>query len=349
MAMEQALREKLVRRITSRTLYGSVKFQNDRYDVIYKDPSLQLLTEADYKYHVVYNTALKEGDVMTLEESYEILKKDGTWSDAKQKELETLYSDIKQLQAKLHTSRFKKAEQRAIKATIDEGRKRIDVLEHTKNQLWGSTIDYLADKTKRHFIISRIVTIVDQSLLSIPLFLDALAVYYYKDASISEKQIREIARTDPWRLYWTVSKNTGTSLFPHSCVEMTELQHALVLWTQIYDFAYQSQSRPSDEVIDDDDQFDAWYRSECKRLEVESKQHALDNGIGGQEVFVPADREGAKEVYELNDAMVKNRIAQRHNVIESKGTVDEANLPDVKQELVMAKNRMAASAIQGRT
>jgi hypothetical protein len=291
---------------------------------------------------------------MTLQQSYDHLKKDGTWSDAKELELQGLYKDIKELQEKLGKFQFHKAQQREIKRMLKAGKDRIASLEETKNQLRSTTIEHFANGAKQHFIVKNIVEGVPVELMTSPSFLDTLVVYYYKENSISEAQIRELARTDPWRLYWTVSKDTGTPLFPHSIVEMTDLQYALLLWSRIYDFAYESTNRPGDEVIKDNDKFDAWYRDECNRIEAEIRKNAAEralpgNGFGGQEVFIPADSEGAREVYQLNDLNARNRIAQRQKALDQNGSLLEAQLPDVARDLKMEVNRLASQGAMNRS
>jgi hypothetical protein len=356
--MEFSERERLVRRVINRTFYGTIKHRENTYNVKFSDPTLSLMSEADWKYKKIYDESKTQDDVITLEDSYEILKKDGVWSDAKQLELDGLYKDIKELQSKLPSLKFHKVQERAIKETIDKGKKRIQELESIKNQLWSITIDFMADRAKKRFIISNIASVdgnPNHQLLSDPNFLDALCVYYYNEGSLSEAQMRELARTDPWRLYWTVSKDTSTPLFPHSLVETTELQYALLLWSRIYDFAYESTNRPTEDIIKDDDKFDAWYRQESDRLDAEVRKQATEqaigsiNGPGGQEVFIPADVEGAREVYQLNDVGGRIRIAQRQKAILDNGVVAECDLPDVARDLKLEANRLASQGAKNRS
>jgi len=131
---------------------------------------------------------------------------------------------------------------------------------------------------------------------------------------------------------------------------MTDLQYSLVFWSKLYDFAFESMDRPSHEIIADDEKFDHWYKTECERLEGELKKNKLKNTIddayggGGSEVFIPADREGAKEVYDLNDLNAKNRITQRQKAIEIKKEVREEQLPDVKRDIQMEAVKAASAA-----
>lgn len=347
-------KESFLRRIISGKFYATVSFHNEDYLVLFQDPSLDILIEADWRYKNLYNDYLKQ-DGITLEQSFKILEESGKWSGQLEQELAGLYTDIRSIQENIETLRFKKAEYNAAQKTIEKGKNRIRELEITKHQLWPSTIEYMADKAKRRFIVGKVAKIlssnVDPDLFNVPTFLDTLVVYYYEESSIPEKIVREIARTDPWRVYWTVGKNTGTPLFPHSAVEMTEYQSKLVMWSQLYDFAYQCPNRPPDDTILNDDAFDSWYRSEINRLDSEIAKNfkgaGLNKGQSG-DIFIVADREGAKEVYDLNDQQAKIRLAQRNKAIKEKGVVTEANLPDVKKDLIMQANKAAMESVRSK-
>jgi hypothetical protein len=136
---------------------------------------------------------------------------------------------------------------------------------------------------------------------------------------------------------------------------MTELQYHLLLWSRIYDSVYENPNRPTDDVISDDVKFDAWYRQESERIDAEIRKNATEraigsiSGTGGQEVFIPADLEGAKEVYQLNDMNARTRIAQRQKAIESNGVLKESELPDVAKDLKMEMNRLASHGARNRS
>ena len=201
---------------------------------------------------------------------------------------------------------------------------------------------------RKRFLVENLVEF-EIDIKMTPNILSKLVKLYYLDSYIDENKIRVLARTDPWRLYWTASKDTGTQLFGHACVQMTDLQYALVTWSKVYDFAFDSMNRPSDDIIEDDDKFDIWYEEECDRLKKELGQKNVDKvvnkhgrqGYGMQEVFIPADREGAKEVYAMNDLEGRMRIKQRQNYIKKKGRARDLDLPDVKRDIQMESNRMA--------
>jgi hypothetical protein len=354
--MDFAQRLEIVRRICDRRVFGVIDYNGQSVEVCFTDPTLPILAQSDFVYKKALERIRAETDIFTIEESYDILRKRGQWTDVLEEEMEILKKDVDTLTTNLNNLRFNKSATRAAKRKIEQKEKRINELFFTKNQLRGSTAEFIAEKSRKRFIISKIATAQYPELLDSQLFKDALIVYYFEESGISESTLRELARTDPWRLYWTTSKDTGTSLFPHSAIEMSDLQYALVYWTRVYDFAFNSMNRPPDDVINDDSKFDSWYKSEAKRIEAETKQNAAEDILGGhskgyghQEIFLPADSEGAKEVYELNDLQSKIRVKQREKAIREKKEVSEINLPDVKQDLMTRVNQMASEGIMNRS
>jgi len=349
-------RQILTRRISYGKLYGRVEFQNKEIDVVFSDPSLELNTKADWVYSKFYETNKDSG--LTLEESYKILTQEKKWSDKEEKEMGVLEKDISKLNDYLRENPYNKAMQYAIKEQITKGQNRIVELWSQKNQLRNSTVEYLAEVARQKYIVQHIAQPSNlhfslglssndewQNLLKFPYFQGVLRVYYFEESGISESQIRQLARNDPWRLYWVTSKDTGTSLFPHSAVEFTEYQYSLVVWSKIYDFAYESSNRPSDETIEDDVKFDAWYKAETSARLAEAKRNSIDKG-GNGEMFIPADKEGAKEVFELNTIQAKAVLMERQKAINEKSakgqTTKDGELPDVKREILMQYNQELA-------
>lgn len=349
--MDYEERSSLVRRITSGKLYGSIVYNDRVYDVVFCDPSLSVMTESDWIYKSEFKKLTTETIIPTTEEYYKVLIEEGKWNNDLEIEMKKLQNDIIELTGNLNKLKFNKSATRNIKAAIDKGKKRLEELHSIKNQYTHFSAEFLAEKARKRFIISKISKLLCNSeLIDNPLFKDSLIVYYFEESNIPESKIRELARTDPWRLYWTTSKDTGTPLFPYSVVEITKLQEALIMWSKCYDFAYNSTNRPTDDVIADDDRFDAWFKSELERIDKETKQNQIsDISSGNQEIFIPADEEGAKEVYSLNSSSERNIIKSRESFIRQKGEVKDQALPDVSRGIKMQLNKMTKESIKNRS
>lgn len=338
-------KSRVLRRIVLGKFRAEVEYNGEVIPVVYSEPSQDILLEADWKYEQSYKTSIARG-VLTKDEMYRKMIEDDLWSYDKEIELNTIEDKIKDLRKSLTTLEFQEKRKRGVKTQIDLMEKRLDELTQEKHQLDHMTAEGVAEKVKKKFIVSQVVDI-DKDLLTNSSFLDRLTGEYYRNGFIPEKVIREIARSEPWRIQWVVSKNTGTPLFGHPLTEVTDTQYRLLMWTRVYDFAFEHTNPPPDYVINDDDEFDAWYEKAVREIQRDNevKKHQGKATFG--ERMIPADREGAKRVYDLNNEAVRKTIKQREAVINKQGKVVEADLPDVKRELQMGANRMASQKIKG--
>jgi len=341
--MEYQERSKLIRRISFGKVKAHIDFNCNTYQIEIIDPDQELLYDADFQYEKFYNNGITNG-LMTHEQSIDRLTKEGLWSSQHDIELARIDSEIKTLKSSLPSLKYKKINYQQVVSKIADLKKQSKDLNDTKLQYQHITAEYVAECLKRKYIImNSIEYISDQSLLKNSSFINQLTVQYYTKFCPKGNEIRKIARSDPWRLFWLSAKETNMGLFDNQANNMTELQHALILWSRIYDFAFNSPNPPSDDVIEDDDKFDQWYEDELKNIKEDNKKSQVnDNTSGSSEVFVPADRLGSKDVYDLNDTVTRQKIKQRSKTIDEQGRVLEFDLPDVKQRVIMEKNRQAA-------
>lgn len=334
----------IVRRISIGKLKTKIKYLNEDVVVIFSDPSLELLWEADF----IYKNAIEEGkelNFITQKETYDLLIKEGQWNLFLQAEHDKLKKDIKNLKASLPSLKYQKLQERQVLSQIQKAKDRISVLSDIKEQLFHTTLEHFALQAKRRFIVKNSIKFLTNiDILLTPQFIDSLCVVYYQDNQISEQEIREIARSDPWRMYWALSRTNALKIFNvESATHITEYQYLLCSWSKIYDFAFESLNSPSKDIINSDDKFDSWYEEEVKKLEHKRNNNNNDTnrngGISFGETLIPADAEGAKDVYDTNDSVARQIIMQRQKAIESKGQIEEQNLPDIKRTLIMEANK----------
>lgn len=353
--MDYRERESLCRRITCGKTYTSIEYQYESIEIIISDPLPLLLLECDFYYNKLYKDLTEEDELPTLEDTFEILKKQKIWTPKMSDELEQLPIAIKQFNKQLSTMQFKKNQQRAILKSIKKAKERLEELNRIKTQLYGCTVEYVCQQDRYRRLLPKITEFVDSSkkpLLENISFLSSLSVLYGREVSIEEAKMREASRSDPWRLYYTVSKNTSTPLFSHPTTSLTEWQSLLLAFSRVYDFAFESSRRPSEEVINDDEKFSVWYSQELetiKREVQENKSEEIGKKNAGEEIFLLTDDpSGIKEILDLNSPQSRNTIKQREKQIREKGQVNETELFDVKQRLQMQGTNQAANTILNR-
>src|SRR5690606_2327455 len=119
--------------------------------------------------------------------------------------------------------------------------------------------------------------------------------------SLSASQIRRIARNDPWRSHYTLCKENP---FNKNVVDYSDEQRTHILFTKMYESAYEHPECPPEDVMNDDDLFDGWMIKERRKRESDKNAQEMDRRIGksskiknSQEVFVMArDRDDAKKI-----------------------------------------------------
>jgi len=343
-------RSELTRRILLGKFFSFVRVGDKRIKFEFQDPPQSILLQGDF----IYQDALKSAKSMgmySVKEAEAILISEGKWSVEKENQLSTIKDDIQKMQRQLSGLKYHKTNFRRVSEMIKVAKTRLNDLLTAKSEYDSLTAEYFAVTKKRSFIITKIAKPVDlqDDFKFSDKIIKILDVCYYRDNDVSSPQIRELARTEPWRVYWCSAKNTGSDLFTRPLAEITDLQYALLHWSRVYDYAFECMNPPSDEVVENDDAFDAWYQQEADRIKREkgggNSGAGPINSSGVTERYIIADDEGAKDVYALNDPVTRNKIKKRQEVIKEKGEVKEADLPDVQKELRMQANRLAVQKV----
>lgn len=195
--------------------------------------------------------------------------------------------------------------------------------------------------------------------------------YRYNMTRINDAQIRELARTDPWRFIW--STGNKANMFNRHAVDMTEEQRNLVAWSKLYDNLHETLEPPSETVIQDDDLLDAWLILQKKKREDKSplqptkemrisKNDKINNAqnvfimmgddvcpITGKKIQMISNPEEAKKLDELLNGPEARAIKKmRFEAMDNYGTLRHHNLPDVKHDLVLQRNNLEIQHKKGK-
>lgn len=236
-----------------------------------------------------------------------------------------------------------------FKVYMYENYRNTSLVEHYKKLISAATTEHTRLYNKRHIYdyltieglakFSKQVFILERCTKPAPTDLNNLLQEFNK-LIIPEDDIREIAKTEPWRSIWNCNQKAAT-LFPSS---LTEEQRRLVFWSLLYDNIYENADLP-DEIIEDNDLIDGFMIKRRRDREVEQNNKLLEsstlNGINPNagEIFIPAyDAKDIKRIDDLNDQNSKIIKQSRLNAIKKHGEINEAQLPDVQRELQMRKN-----------
>lgn len=296
-------------------------------------------------YEKAYDIAIETG-LLTEEELKIFFIENGLWSIEKEIRIETIRSDINKIIKGLLGLIFQKNKLNTAKSMLRKAEKELMNLIIEKNTLLKNSAENYGLSQKQKYIISRIVynengerfwrSICDFENEHNVTLINKLCSLFFEESRLNNKTIREIARSYQWKTIWYISKDSG-NLFEESPINWTENQVNLAYWSRVYDMVVESYERPSKDITEDDDLFDSWLINQNDKIEDKCKGNKIDNvknkKNGKQEVFVFADRDGAKDVYELNDGLNRTKIKAKQKVIDLKGNIKEQNLPDSQIEM----------------
>jgi hypothetical protein len=168
----------------------------------------------------------------------------------------------------------------------------------------------------------------------------------YCKQRLSDKDIRELSKYEPWKVVWVAGKTEG-SIFGIPSSLMTEEQRSIINWSRFYDNVYEHPEKPDKTVIDDDDLLDGWLIIENKKSEQKDKSGKSSKMGGAQEVFIPADTiEDARRIDALNEGESAILKRQRLNLVHKHGAMEEQNMPDSKIAIVSKANQMMRDRVK---
>lgn len=304
-----------------------------------------------------------QGDLLSDDELYDWLIANKYWSFEEDDKLKTFKKNLEEFQVKLFELGFKGREKQITKKAIAHTKSELRKLNEKRHIFDNLSASGCATLEKNKYLVglsicndkgTPILNEFDFLTHSFPL-LDKIIIEINKQ-TITVEQYRKMARSEPWRQYWG-AKDGVSSIFNCSASELTEEQLNLISWTRLYDSVFQHPKSPPQDVIEDDDCLDGFLIKD--RREREKEQGLTIDDIvknekirGADEVYVALasdldvepTAEESKIIYEMNSPQAKSVIRQRNAYVEKHGTVNQEELPDVKQRLQMAINRGSKTA-----
>ena len=170
----------------------------------------------------------------------------------------------------------------------------------------------------------------DFSLIDVDTVLSA-----YNASILPEDKIREIARTDPWKINWYMKDIESATMFSNKGRELTPNQNNLIIWSKMYDSVNESPDAPGDSVIKDDYMLDGWFIVQRKKREKSQSEKEFEQGnpqiAGAGEVYIMAtNKEQADKINNLNDPTSKMIKKQRMATLKRKGNAAQSDFRDAK-------------------
>jgi hypothetical protein len=328
--MKQHEREYFVSRIRS----GIVPISNESHTVYVHAPNMLHSLEANRFAMKTYEKAEYE-EVMDMDEMNEWMIEHELWSHEEDEQMKGIEKDIKTLREKIYLNRDNDNLREQIRLYLRAGETGYTKLSMKKNEYAPNTCEGLATSARYKFIIENCCTDVNGDPYDfVDMSVDFVSLQY-QDSALAEKQLREIAREEPWKSTWSVYGKSENMLFHNKDRDLTQDQKGILIWSTMYDNIQEHFECPSDDVIKDDDVLDGWFIVQRNKREKEKLQGEVDGELtndrikNAHEVFmVPDGDKKLAKINDMNSGTAKMFKKQREKLIEHRGTVQQGELFD---------------------
>ncbi len=301
-------------------------------------------------------------DMLTQDELQAFLYGNDLWSKEEELKLKELPKSIEELKCRMY-ERFAYDSQalKVSRGVLRRATEDVMALTGKKHSYDFLSVNGFAELERNRFLVAAslyrqdntsLLTSFDDYWRMQSWILDR-SIVYYRNARVDETSIRYIARNDPWRTLW-VSRKSEQQFFGVPTHELTEDQRNLVIWSGLYDSIAEHPECPPQKVVDDDDVLDGWMISQRRKREKELKNRQADDVIGNDkirdssEIFIPVKtREDFEEVVGLNDFEATMKKRERMALLNKKGQVSEAEMPDSKQIIMQKWTEMYKERVKG--
>jgi hypothetical protein len=340
-AMELRDREFFVYQISA----GYIKYHTEDIVLYIYEPNLDECYSAQEVYNQAYQEAEFEG-VYTIEEMLDVLRKNELWSDKEEATLEGLPKEIEDFKVKMFENLLKSNTREKLRGHLKKAKNQLEKIVTKKHGYDLYTCSGYASYARACWIVEHCTRLkggVSYNWRGVNL---NEVMNFAQRAQPSEEQIREIAKTDPFRTCWGVSKE---QVFSQKGIELTDIQKGLMLWSKLYDGIHENPDCPSEDVIQDDDLFDGWLIFERRKRETEkNKNSAKEYEMDADEVFIPVEtQEDQVRVDGLNDPTSQMVVKQRHNQIQKAESLKHSDLIDVRRDLQVQANEQYKNKVKG--
>ncbi len=268
----------------------------------------------------------------------------GLWTPGGDNELKRMEKQIEDTKVNLYLNHSNPIKLKSLRKSLQNYKNSHNKLYNRRHSFDHITVEGHCDNIRNNYILLNSIYDNNNQLISdlendLGLFNGLCTVISQNIIEISV--FKKIARSDPWRNYWSANKE---NLFSKATIDWTDEQKTLVVLTKMYDAAHESMDTPPEHVFEDDDMFDGWMIHQKRENEKTRNKNRLEKSLPGKldkagDVFLMAkSKEEAQAIYGMNDTEANSIIKERQNVINKQSIVKEQNLPDVQRGLILQSN-----------
>lgn len=337
--MEKRERENIVAKVLS----GLIFFRLDSkiYKIASPTPEETCLAEflaTEASQHLNFD------QLLTRKEAVKKLSDLDIWTAKDEEDRKVSEKALEGFKINLFEQRLNSKSVASIRSRIAGINKLLSASYTKKNTLEHATLETFTESVRDQFIVG--VCISEQNgkkvydpqhfLSSNPRIMQTGLVHWQAEFSLVNS-LREIARTDPWKNYWSAASEHN--VFGKPTRELNLIQRSLSLYSKMYENSHSSPECPPDEVFEDDDMFDGWMLLERKNRDSARDKKAADKTLSqhtkGSEIFLVAEnRQDADKIQSINEHGERMKLKTRESELKaSDDLILEKDLTDVKMDL----------------
>lgn len=347
-------KEQIINKIVSGIQYVVVR--NSIYEV--RQPDIRVKLEADNYYNTIINEH-KFDNFITQQELVAYLVSNGLISFNFDNNIKIIEKEIEDLKIKLYHSLLKIEENKKIRKQLNLVKNKRQEMLLTRHMFDSYTLEgYASSMSKQYILIHSIYkdgTKLWNSLNDVDISLLDNIAQKLIEAFTSVETIREIARTEPWRNLWSISK---LDLFPaNSSFFFTDEQRMLIGFSKMYDSVFEHGECPPDKIIEDDDMLDGWMAHQHRRNDKAKMDAYLENiglktsdtsrggsgsknkGLISERFVFTKTKEEAEAIYDINSEEAIRDMQQRAALLKNKSVVRDTEFQDVRNELLARRKK----------
>ncbi len=335
--MEQHEREYFI----SRVRCGYYRIKSDGLVIKVMPPHLEDLFLSQEHYQNVYDDAVSQG-VMTESESLEWMIENNLWDSTKDDKIKAIEKDIEKLQVKIYQYRFQPRMVYEGKKLLRQAERALKDINKEKQLYYNNTCEGIASQEKAVFLFQKSCQTDDKAFD----FGDSVSnnlFYLWACQILSESQIRELARNEPWRSSWSVRESSDLFI-DYKDRDLTVDQKNLITWSRMFDNINESMDCPTDDVLEDDDMLNGWLviqRQESEKAKQEKTADTMlsDKVANSQEILLMAhSKEEASMINDFNSPHAKRVQKDRLSTVKQKGTATDLDFKDKRMEINRQSN-----------
>jgi hypothetical protein len=330
--------------------YFIARIRSGAYRVEQSGITLKIISptiDDEYAISVVYMKSYEralEAELMTEDEMLDWMRSKYLWTEDDDTKTTTIEKDLERLRVEIFNCRYQSNKREHVRKYIRAAETALNKQSTKKHENQQNTCEGIANLEKSLAFIKQCTFIGNE-----PCDFESIDItnilYEFNSMILKEKDIRELARNDPWRSLWLMRESCDLKLFANQDRELSIDQKNLLVWSRMYDNIQESMDCPTDDVIDDDDLLDGWFIIQRKKQEKERAESELENRVdnekisNSQEVFIIAetqkDAENINQVNTYGSQMIKK---ERMAVIKEKGEAKDLDFRDQQIKMNQLSN-----------